>query len=224
MFGYCQQCDDYCIFERDGDVLRCTECRLDTRLYDENGLDLIEVVKVPVEFGILNLQPPVLRTTTAENSVDAIFAKMPKDAAGYGELFKDPINSVIKWASEWKISMPAFAVFETPDGSLRIATAILINQDGSVEFYKPKTAPVIPIASPVPPNYQEYLKSPEWQTKRQEALTRAGNRCQICNSSERLEAHHRTYKNLGRELEGDITILCRACHQLFYDFGRLAQN
>lgn len=65
-------------------------------------------------------------------------------------------------------------------------------------------------------NYQKYIKSKEWKQKAEEAKTRAGNRCQGCNrprSEVQLEAHHRTYERIGRERPGDITVLCRDCHQ-----------
>ena len=62
----------------------------------------------------------------------------------------------------------------------------------------------------------EYLVSPHWLATRAAALERAGNRCQVCNSAVRLEVHHRTYENLGRELPADLTVLCRACHGLFH--------
>lgn len=66
------------------------------------------------------------------------------------------------------------------------------------------------------PNYKKYLRSAEWKKKAEAAKVRAGNRCQTCNrprSEVQLEAHHRTYERIGRELPGDITVLCRSCHQ-----------
>ena len=65
-------------------------------------------------------------------------------------------------------------------------------------------------------NYQKYIKSKAWKQKAEEAKTRAGNRCQACNrprSEVQLEAHHRTYERIGQERPGDITVLCRDCHQ-----------
>jgi len=51
--------------------------------------------------------------------------------------------------------------------------------------------------------------------------SRAGGRCQVCNSPDGLEAHHRTYERLGDELPGDLTCLCRKCHQIFTEHGQL---
>ena len=64
-------------------------------------------------------------------------------------------------------------------------------------------------------NYHAYLRTPQWQARRQAALKRADYRCQICNSSDRLEVHHRTYDNIGNELPGDLTVLCHSCHELY---------
>lgn len=71
--------------------------------------------------------------------------------------------------------------------------------------------------------YYEYLKSPAWKAKASAAKERADYRCEVCNSNRRIEAHHRTYKNLGNEADGDITVLCHECHELFSKNGRLAK-
>jgi len=76
-------------------------------------------------------------------------------------------------------------------------------------------------------DYYAYLKSREWQFKRQTALDRAGYRCQVCNRSSTdvtLEVHHRTYERLGDELPDDLTVLCRDCHELFSKNGKLAKS
>lgn len=61
--------------------------------------------------------------------------------------------------------------------------------------------------------YAEYLQSPHWQLTRAAALERACHRCQLCNSSKRLQVHHRTYVRLGNEDPTDLTVLCRGCHE-----------
>lgn len=70
-------------------------------------------------------------------------------------------------------------------------------------------------------SYAEYLRSPHWMATRAKAIRRAGNRCQVCNGSERLEVHHRTYDRIGHESAGDLIVLCRECHQTFHAAGRL---
>lgn len=66
-----------------------------------------------------------------------------------------------------------------------------------------------------PPDYYEYIHSQEWQCRAEAAKARAGYRCQVCNGTKRLEAHHRTYENLGHEPPEDITVLCHKCHEIF---------
>jgi hypothetical protein len=72
--------------------------------------------------------------------------------------------------------------------------------------------------------YEVYLKSPEWATKRRWALDRADHKCLICNSSHCLEVHHRSYDNLGAEGPNDLAVLCDGCHGLFHKHGRWAHR
>ena len=65
--------------------------------------------------------------------------------------------------------------------------------------------------------YQEYLKSDHWKEIRLKALDRAGNRCQLCSSTDNLNVHHNTYKNRGNEDLKDLVVLCRNCHEKFHD-------
>jgi len=74
-------------------------------------------------------------------------------------------------------------------------------------------------------NYREYIQSKEWRERAEKAKADAGYRCQVCNASkheQRLDAHHRTYANLGNEQPGDITVLCGICHELFSTNGQLS--
>src|SRR5438874_456134 len=65
--------------------------------------------------------------------------------------------------------------------------------------------------------YREYLESPEWQSRRLLALQHAGHRCQVCNSPDGLEVHHRTYERIGNEELEDLTVLCHRCHEIFHE-------
>lgn len=67
-----------------------------------------------------------------------------------------------------------------------------------------------------------YIASTAWRKRRALAIEAAGGRCQVCNSPDNLDAHHRTYARFGHELPGDLTVLCSTCHQLFH--GRLRAN
>jgi hypothetical protein len=75
-------------------------------------------------------------------------------------------------------------------------------------------------------DYGAYLASPQWDERRRYHLTRVFNRCQLCNArndpNNPLQVHHRTYVRLGAELDIDVIVLCRDCHQHFHDAGRLA--
>jgi 5-methylcytosine-specific restriction endonuclease McrA len=61
--------------------------------------------------------------------------------------------------------------------------------------------------------YEKYLKSDHWQKKRLQILDFWDHRCCICNSSENLEVHHRTYERVGNELITDCIVLCDKCHE-----------
>lgn len=67
--------------------------------------------------------------------------------------------------------------------------------------------------------YNEYLMTEHWQEFRKYALKRAGYRCQLCNSTGTLDVHHRTYERRGCEEIGDVTVLCRKCHEKHHDIG-----
>ncbi|GAF82832.1 unnamed protein product, partial [marine sediment metagenome] len=61
-----------------------------------------------------------------------------------------------------------------------------------------------------------YLKSEHWRKKRIEALDYAKRLCQLCNSDELVNVHHRSYENLGHEHTSDLTVLCKTCHKTFH--------
>jgi 5-methylcytosine-specific restriction endonuclease McrA len=69
--------------------------------------------------------------------------------------------------------------------------------------------------------YQSYIHSDVWRAKAEAAIERAGGRCQVCNGRSRLNVHHRTYQQLGREADTDLIVLCRFCHELFHKHGKL---
>jgi hypothetical protein len=66
-------------------------------------------------------------------------------------------------------------------------------------------------------DYQRYLESTEWRTRRQMAMDAAQRRCQLCYGAYNLHVHHRTYERVGREWPTDLTVLCADCHGLFHD-------
>jgi hypothetical protein len=67
-------------------------------------------------------------------------------------------------------------------------------------------------------DYHKYLHSVHWQNVR-DAYRESPlykNRCYVCHSipskSNIMNIHHRSYKNIGRELSQDLVELCRDCH------------
>jgi DNA-directed RNA polymerase subunit RPC12/RpoP len=72
--------------------------------------------------------------------------------------------------------------------------------------------------------YTDYLKTPEWQERRQRALKTAGYRCQACGSGRALQVHHRTYVRRGQELNKDLLVLCGDCHSVFHHHRKLADG
>jgi 5-methylcytosine-specific restriction endonuclease McrA len=71
-------------------------------------------------------------------------------------------------------------------------------------------------------NYRDYLRTPEWQNRRIQHLRSAGFSCQVCNArNTELHVHHRDYRRIGEELYQDLIVLCRDCHALFHENGKL---
>ena len=65
--------------------------------------------------------------------------------------------------------------------------------------------------------YKEYLQTEHWKAIRKRALDYAGHRCQLCNTGDSLQVHHRTYERRGCEEPTDVTVLCAYCHAKFHD-------
>ena len=61
--------------------------------------------------------------------------------------------------------------------------------------------------------YSEYLKTPEWQAKRNERLKIDNFRCQKCGRPMDLQVHHINYDHVGHEnVYTDLITLCKYCH------------
>ena len=72
--------------------------------------------------------------------------------------------------------------------------------------------------------YEDYLQTPHWKHRREDKLRAAGRRCQVCNRGSRtLDVHHRTYERRGQELDEDLIVLCRECHDIFHKHRRLGR-
>lgn len=62
--------------------------------------------------------------------------------------------------------------------------------------------------------YKKYLKSKKWKRfkERYRKSQYYTGKCFICGSTYNLHYHHRTYKRLGHERLGDVTLLCPQHH------------
>lgn len=73
--------------------------------------------------------------------------------------------------------------------------------------------------------YRKYLRSPEWQQKRQQVFERARKNansdnkfgvCEVCGYKpwkNCLQVHHKTYENIYNEPLEDLILLCPNCHR-----------
>lgn len=63
--------------------------------------------------------------------------------------------------------------------------------------------------------YDSYIKSPEWQQKREVRFWIDRNTCQMCGTDRNLEVHHLcSYRKLGSEdVYHDLVTVCHDCHQ-----------
>lgn len=64
--------------------------------------------------------------------------------------------------------------------------------------------------------YDEYLDSTKWRTKRTHIRRRARGWCERCGWQRRVDVHHLTYERLGQELPGDLIAVCEECHQFLH--------
>lgn len=60
--------------------------------------------------------------------------------------------------------------------------------------------------------YTSYLQSDAWRVRRARTLMLAGGACQRCGRNQATDAHHKHYRTLGRERDGDLEALCARCH------------
>lgn len=73
------------------------------------------------------------------------------------------------------------------------------------------------------PEYKIYMKSKEWQTKKQERMEIDNFSCVMCGRSKEhcksLQVHHITYCRLGNENAlTDLVVLCGSCHKKIHNY------
>jgi hypothetical protein len=60
--------------------------------------------------------------------------------------------------------------------------------------------------------YLNYLRSAEWERKRNEHLFWCDYMCEICDLAKACQVHHWTYERLGNEWPQDLCAVCVRCH------------
>lgn len=68
--------------------------------------------------------------------------------------------------------------------------------------------------------YRAYIESDEWKSRREEHYQTHRYKCSVCGVSKKLQLHHVTYRNQGREKEGDLTWLCGKHHKEVHDVAK----
>lgn len=73
-------------------------------------------------------------------------------------------------------------------------------------------------------DYNSYLKSEHWKTKKEKLYRKKKNQyCRKCGSTKNLQVHHKTYKTkygqsvLFEESLGKLVVLCRKCHNKLHN-------
>lgn len=69
-------------------------------------------------------------------------------------------------------------------------------------------------------DYNRYLRSSHWRTRRSQYLATSDPTCERCGTDGTLHVHHRRYSNLGNEQDADLTALCDRCHALVHTVHR----
>lgn len=67
-------------------------------------------------------------------------------------------------------------------------------------------------------DYEVYLQSKEWESRKKEYYSRHGCKCDICGSGSHIQLHHLNYKRLGYENDSDLIGLCTECHMLLHAY------
>lgn len=64
--------------------------------------------------------------------------------------------------------------------------------------------------------YNQYLRSPEWNIRREKVMKRAGGICEGCLVARAVQIHHVTYKHAGNELLWELRAVCLKCHEVLH--------
>lgn len=148
---------------------------------------------------------------------------LPRNAVGStaAEMYETASRITKTWIEQYRGGRRPKWCFE-PDSDVATSAEILRSLAELVEAGLITVGGAIETTF-VESSYHEYIRSPEWRARAGKAKERACGRCQTCNARGQLDAHHRTYERLGNEHDNDLIVLCRTCHQIFHEHGRLAK-
>lgn len=69
-------------------------------------------------------------------------------------------------------------------------------------------------------DYSSFLQTTYWKVISRKKKKDSKNKCQVCNSKDKLNVHHSTYEHHGEEhkyIDTDLICLCEKCHSLFHN-------
>lgn len=72
--------------------------------------------------------------------------------------------------------------------------------------------------------YSDYLLTDHWKELSNKRKSIDGYKCTVCGSTENLNVHHKTYKNIGNEDIDDVITLCHECHVIVHRVTEVFDN
>lgn len=72
--------------------------------------------------------------------------------------------------------------------------------------------------------YDQYLKTPDWRTRRQMVLQRSKGLCEGCGAQKATQVHHTTYDHVGAEFLWELRAICEECHDRITRLDREARS
>lgn len=88
---------------------------------------------------------------------------------------------------------------------------------------KKKRKGLVPPRRWEPGQYEAYVQSPEWESRKARYFQTHPRRCRICRREPRsgqLDLHHLSYDNLGNEPNSDLVALCQFHHSEVHEYHR----
>lgn len=68
-------------------------------------------------------------------------------------------------------------------------------------------------------DHEAYIQSTHWKKRRAQYYILYERICGICRTTEAIELHHHHYRNVGAELDEDLTPLCQFHHYIVHAFA-----